>query len=262
MTTMRKIIEDFKESGNQGGHPSLVLDYGLSAFDSESKSAAIKKVIQAAATHRHCLLYKTAYARWFARVERECESRAVKLRDRMHIGMGMPSVLETNVTLHPLYGLPMIPGDTLKGALRAHCKSAAAAVEGNADHADWQRDFDTLFGKLDREGAMGGAIVVHDAWWIPGGADSPLCLEVDTPHQRAYYKSCGNVAASDYDNPNPVSELAVQGSFLIAIEKRWLPDAWASFALDLLHEALEHGIGGRVNAGYGRFNAKARNATS
>ncbi len=44
---------------------------------------------------------------------------------RMVVGLGGESVLETDLTLHHLYGVPMIPGSALKGLTRAY----AAAEE-------------------------------------------------------------------------------------------------------------------------------------
>jgi CRISPR type III-B/RAMP module RAMP protein Cmr6 len=40
---------------------------------------------------------------------------------RMVIGMSSPNPLETSITLHPQYGIPLIPGSSVKGLTRAWC---------------------------------------------------------------------------------------------------------------------------------------------
>jgi len=44
----------------------------------------------------------------------------VSLDWRIVIGLGGESVLETDITLHHLYGIPFIPGSALKGLTRAY----------------------------------------------------------------------------------------------------------------------------------------------
>ncbi|HYT43193.1 MAG TPA: type III-B CRISPR module RAMP protein Cmr6, partial [Methylomirabilota bacterium] len=39
---------------------------------------------------------------------------------RMIVGLGGETVLETDITLHPLYGIPFIPGSALKGLTRSY----------------------------------------------------------------------------------------------------------------------------------------------
>lgn len=58
--------------------------------------------------------------RWEAVVEAQggkCFS--LETQWRMVVGLGGPSVLETAMTLHHLYGFPVIPGSALKGLTRA-----------------------------------------------------------------------------------------------------------------------------------------------
>jgi len=48
---------------------------------------------------------------------------------RFVVGLGAAHVLETGITLHRLFGLPIIPGSALKGAAKAY----AQLVEGRTD---------------------------------------------------------------------------------------------------------------------------------
>ena len=43
----------------------------------------------------------------------------LKLNWRLIVGLGNESVYETGMTFHPIYGIPYIPGSSLKGVLRS-----------------------------------------------------------------------------------------------------------------------------------------------
>ncbi|MGH8549780.1 MAG: type III-B CRISPR module RAMP protein Cmr6 [Methylococcales bacterium] len=255
-TTLDRVLKALQV---QDCHPGILLDYGLESHDpnvAHGHAGLLERVTEAAKAKGSCPVYEDAYTRWKNYASANCATREIGLLNRMHIGLGIPSVLETNVTLHPLFGLPMIPGEALKGALRSF---ALASLEGKqeemteAESLAWQQDFDTLFGRIDQAAVL----VMHDAWWVPKSASLPLHLEVETPHHGDYYKSEGQKPATDYDDPNLVPQLAVQGKFLVALDKASLDGTWAEFALDLLHQTLAtKGIGGRLFAGYGRFVQK------
>ncbi len=186
--------------------------------------------------------YRAAYEDWCALVAVQgWACTKARLATRLLIGLGMDTVLETHVTLHHVYGVPYIPGASLKGLAKACAENLSGEESGmlSPDQIDW------LFGSLESAGNLD----FQDAWWIPEGL--PLCLEVDTPHHVDYYRSRGETPATDFDDPTPLHQLAVQGSFFLSIAGDALP---AQLALALLTRGLQDwGIGGRVNADYGRF---------
>ncbi|RME57088.1 MAG: type III-B CRISPR module RAMP protein Cmr6, partial [Deltaproteobacteria bacterium] len=51
-----------------------------------------------------------------------CRVRSFELRleERLSIGFGTESALETGITLHRLYGMPYLPGSAIKGVTRHH----------------------------------------------------------------------------------------------------------------------------------------------
>lgn len=55
---------------------------------------------------------------------------AAQLEGRMVVGLGSESVLETGITLHPVTGLPFIPGSSLKGITRTYGLLTIAAELG------------------------------------------------------------------------------------------------------------------------------------
>src|SRR5579875_2121812 len=66
-------------------------------------------------------LAHSVYQRWLLMLQSLNATRFdAALEWRMVVGLGGESVLETNITLHHLYGLPIVPGSALKGLTRAY----------------------------------------------------------------------------------------------------------------------------------------------
>ena len=79
------------------------------------------------------------------------------------------------------------------------------------------------------------ALTIHDAWWVPGSAESPLTPEVVTTHHQGYYGNDGNTPATGFNSPILNSQVAVQGSFRFTIED--LP-VWLKLVERMLKTAL------------------------
>lgn len=199
-------------------------------------------------------------------------------RGRLLVGHGNAAPSEVGITLHRTWGVPVIPGSSLAGLL-AHY---VAATLGPTDALDAEREacepfrpsprdedgnatgapgdaYAYLFGvppHRDDQGelrAQRGALIVHDALWVPQGDDTPLARDVLTVHQRSYYDGKG--WPSDHDSPNPVAfvSVPVRARFVFGLT---CPDAgWRQWVFAQLCQALtEWGIGGKTAAGYGRFD--------
>jgi len=232
-------------------------------------------------------LYLAAFDRW-------CEQRPagpdgiLKVDGRLIVGLGGDNVLETGITLHHTYGVPVIPGSALKGVAAHYCDRIWGARDRedsqttdrhkfrrlyrgekpgqNGLAADAGAIHEVLFGTTDDS----GHITFHDAWITPesltGNEASGLVLDVMTPHHGDYYSGRKWKAGpqkdhlmppSDFDDPNPVTFLSVTGSFFISVSCDIPGDEgqqWATLALELLREALrEWGVGGKTSSGYGRL---------
>lgn len=204
-------------------------------------------------------LYRTAFSRWKRWVEGQASTRTVQVAGRLHLALGSPTVHETQVLLHPVHGMPYLPGSTLKGALRALLERRLADVQpGDAAQAKRLRTLvDPLLGTIrDTWGGQGGAAGLLDAWWVPDN-QGPLVREVETPHHSRYHSGRSEVASA-FDNPVPVAQLALRGSFLLAIPYAGLGQAWADLVLgwlvDALSDPLNGGLGGKAfAAGYGQL---------
>ena len=262
MTAMSRLGIEFDEFfSEKQPHAGLVLDRCLDEWpdDTSKKGDAFAKPINFACKLIVPVCYQLAYQRWRGiMIERAKEGNAHlwcgKVDGRLFLGTGGVSPLEAAVTLHQTYGVPSLPGSALKGLTRAY---ASEKTDGTSR---WiaQEQRDVLFGRepieLNGEWDEGdaGYVVFHDAWWLPDtNTPNPLTREIVTVHHRKYYTQKGKTAATDFDSPTPNIQVAIQGSFLFAVEGS---PAWAAFALKLLKAALQDwGAGGKTAAGYGYF---------
>jgi len=176
-------------------------------------------------------------------------------------------VLETGISLHHTYGVPIIPGSALKGLASHYCHQVWGTKDVNFQEGG--KHYCTLFGA--KEDA--GYIVFHDAWIKPDCLHNKhgLVLDVMTPHHTEYYSGVDK-SPTDFDGPIPITFLSVTGYFHLAVSYNARSDVdqeWAKLALELLTRALrDWGIGGKTNVGYGRLskpekatNGSATNAT-
>jgi CRISPR-associated protein Cmr6 len=191
--------------------------------------------------------YTQALDRWKQTMKsRKALIVEAKLGGPLALGLGNESPYEVGLTLHRVYGTPVIPGSAIKGAcLRALATQSKATKElGKA-----------LFGEQDNAGYA----LFHDAWLDASSGEKPLCRDVITVHHPQYYQE-GKVFPTDFDDPNPVAFIAVKPGtkFYFAVELLVAEDVrpgWSDFTEAMLcHTLREIGIGGKTNAGYGWFD--------
>lgn len=185
--------------------------------------------------------YAWAYRRWCEATKAEGFAAIESvLIGRLYIGLTRDNPLETGITVGHAWGMPMIPGSALKGISRAVARMQKLPEDVIV----------YLFGAAtDDDSPEAGAVVFHDAWWVPNG--KPFAAEVVTPHHTAYY-NLGIAHATDFDAPVPTAQIAAQGRFRFVVEG---DAAWHRLALALLKHALaHHGVGGKTTSGYGLFD--------
>jgi CRISPR-associated protein Cmr6 len=188
-------------------------------------------------------IYDQSYQRWRATLEAMgVRPRIAKTTYRLAAGHGRENPTETGIFLHHSYGVPYIPGSSLKGV--------AAAFAASRLESPWQPGgdaFKTLFGTTD----TAGYVTFMDA--LPEPGTWKLRPDVITVHHQGYYQGKDEPQA-DWDSPTPVSFLSVTGDFLIALLPSPGADLWAEAAYEILKMALEEiGVGGKTSSGYGRL---------
>lgn len=264
-------------------HAGLLIQRGLTKWedgDKPTKKSLVQKISHVQADG----LYLLAFKRWLAHSYETSENPhfatiSAKVDGRLMTGLPLGGTLETGVTTHHTYGMPMIAGSSVKGAVRSYAEFLFA--QRNADASidyleeidskgkvtklyqfsdDKQAILDVLFGADDDDNPNAGYLIWHDAWWIPpttsdfklstGEQNKPFVDEVMTVHHQDYYN--GKLTeALDMENPLPNQQVAVQGSFYFVIEGVY---AWVQYAKKLLEATLQQqGLGAKGGAGYGYF---------
>lgn len=218
--------------------------------------------------HIDAVFARHVYNRWHKMIESlGAETFELPLDWRMIIGLGGETVLETDITLHHLYGFPIIPGSALKGLTRAHVSEEYKEYYVPEDKPEQQRKSSQkveddhsivkrIFGRQDEA----GTVCFFDAMPLHGQAE--FALDIMNPHYPNYYNSLSsnNITPPANDQqPNPVFFLTVTNTkFTFALASRNPKDKGdVDLVKKWLQEALQkHGIGGKTSAGYGYFKAE------
>lgn len=202
---------------------------------------------------------KHAYDRWHTMTRvLGAEPFNASLDWRMVVGLGGETVLETDLTLHHLYGIPTIPGSALKGLTRAYAATEKFLVADASsklvpskkiddDHPEIKR----IFGSQEKA----GTVLFFDA--MPKDGKARFAVDIINPHYPKYYGQ-GAAPAND-QNPIPVTFLTVTSTtFMFALALRNPNDTEHTGDIETvkvwLQEALQkYGVGGKTSAGYGYF---------
>jgi len=165
----------------------------------------------------------------------------------MVMGLGGETVLETDLTLHYLYGIPYIPGSALKGLTRAYVTGEVEGYKSDKVEND-NEEIKRIFGSQE----YAGTVIFFDAMPIYGKA--AFALDIMNPHYSEYY--AGNKAPTNDQSPIPIAFLTVADtSFMFALaprDFRYVDDVKA--AQEWLQAAVQkYGVGGKTSAGYGYF---------
>lgn len=191
-------------------------------------------------------LIKDSFSRWDNMLNDlgpgwHTERFSAKTRWRMVVGLGSGGVLETAMTMHPVYGFPYIPGSSLKGLTRAW----AEAQSGNS-----QQLINDIFGPTESQDASQGKVIFFDA--VPEQLPK-LEIDIINPHYKDYYG--GKYPPANWLSPNPVYFLAVApgARFQFALASK--DEGLAGKAMAWLKDGLDkYGIGAKTLVGYGHFD--------
>ncbi len=166
-------------------------------------------------------------------------------------GMGMEHPLENGFAFLNPYGLPYLPGSSIKGVVRAAAQDLSETEEKGWSEAGINL---RLFGSEDSENSRGGALTFWDA--IPEIAGGSLTMDVMTPHYGDYYQ--GKSTPHDAGQPNPIVFMVIppqsEFSFHVTADLRLLAGIgdWKTLLLTAFEYAFEWlGFGAKTAVGYG-----------
>jgi CRISPR-associated protein Cmr6 len=256
MNAIREILQDLERS--EAANAGLLLSRYLESFDDNNKEIKSRTSLMneaVSATVRTKPLYEKGFEKWKNYLGNLPATKTDRMftQGRMVHGLGSQNVLEAGITLHHLYGTPIIPGSSLKGVASHYCNEVwSLSDERFKEKGEYHN---ILFGTQE----SAGHIIFHDGWIIPSslktGVKTGLVMDIMTTHHPHYYS--GDAAPTDYDSPVPISFLSVHGEFLIAVScdvQNEMGEKWSELALNLLKETLiQQGVGGKTSSGYGRF---------
>lgn len=183
-------------------------------------------------------------------------------------GTGMEHPLENGFAFLNPYGLPYLPGSSVKGVLRRAAEEMAG-IDIDVPYpnpAGWTQDaIDVLFGKElppndDTSPRNRGVLCFWDVFPQPPG--DTLTVEIMTPHYANYYQQGGT--PSDDGQPTPIVFLALppnsQFTFHVQCAENRLPVGLSAHWQALVQAAFAHafdwlGFGAKTAVGYGQMAA-------
>lgn len=222
----------------------------LPAQKDRGKGTWLKEIVDG--NHVDANLAGQVYERWRNATEAAGAIHFSGTTDwRMVVGLGGETVLETDLTLHHLYGIPFIPGSALKGLTRAYVTKEVDTYKSDSVEKDYP-DILRIFGAQEHA----GTVIFFDA--MPENGEFKLDLDIMNPHYPNYYSE--KKIPSNDQNPNPITFLTVtRTTFRFALAPRRKDDnADVELVKDWLQKALQdYGVGGKTSAGYGSLTVKA-----
>ncbi len=220
------------------------------------------------------------------------ESFRLKTAYRLVIGAGYPSFIENGFMFHHVYGIPYVPGETLKGLARAvFILSMAEAIKGETKLSKIEEElseevegisyqipkkiniildnytienpvetFRKIFGSKERR----GQVIFFDAYPVEFKPSEHFEADIMNSHYGDYYQS--GKAPADWLNPNPIHFLALKEGIVFEFSLGLAPlepmedneeKLLLATAKKLLEVGLKNfGVGNKKRKGYGWFSDK------
>ena len=251
MQSCRKVLDTLKLEESENA--SLIMARYIKSLDDKNDS---KRKLFSAMSHASVNaleLYEHAFSMRRDTLVMTAIPKTFRTIQPLAVGLGNSNVIETGLALNPLYGMPMLPGSSIKGITAHYCSEIFGAE--NPDYRGPNPDaplepagriYEALFGKVAPEKEQeAGLLRFYDAWIMPESVSECFVMDVMTPHH-----------GSDFADPDPINFPTVKGDFEIFIgcSNFEADKEWIDFAFSLTEEALKnYGIGGKIRAGYGKM---------
>lgn len=216
-------------------------------------------------------LYAQAFDRWKSMGEvAGCKLITLYTDSPLLLGTGFANVIDMGFMLNKPWGLPYIPGSTIKGCVANYLYQRKNLVSKYGDLAA------ELFGAAEltktdgvnqeksSQGKSGGC-VFYDAWIDPESIKQG-CFKQDitTVHYQNYYAEKNgemDVSLLGTENPKPVQFLTLKPGLafhiLVSCENADILEFLEKITVSAL---CINGIGGKKHVGYGRFRLNKNEA--
>lgn len=201
--------------------------------------------------------YKNTIQMYCKNAKLDIISKDFKLKlgknDKLIVGLGHQNIMETSITIHKIYGVPYIPGQTLKGIFRNYIyKLKDKDIE----------DKELLMKVLFRENEERSGIHFFDSY--PEGQYT-IDTDVMNVHHQNYYSGKGKV--NDEEKLIPINFYVIRNTIfpiLFALEEehvnKTIQDSEKVKNVEDIKKAISNlvyeaytflGIGAKTNVGYG-----------
>ena len=181
----------------------------------------------------------------------------IELQDSLLCGSGLSHLTEVGMSFMNPYGIPYIPGSSIKGILRDAAQMLAYDKTDSLTHDDVNDLFGIVGGSKEDENQVSrmGHLQFLDSF--PQEFKNLLDLDILTPHHKSYFQDNGY--PHDEEDPIPIPYLVVKkgAKFKLAILHDHHNSSEQEIACSkkvqrIVEYAIEHmGFGAKTSIGYG-----------
>lgn len=173
----------------------------------------------------------------------------IKTSSRLIIGHGEVSVREVSIKLDYIYGIPMIPASSIKGAFRNYLNEKYSKVNREKNEYEESQIIKEIFGSEDKIGQL----IFFDSY----PENFTVGTDVMTPHYGAYYSN-GSDPTDDL-KPNPIKFPVVEkgAKFNIVVLSKQkiytIDENNINIEEEFKNFLTEKPLGAKTSVGYGYF---------
>ncbi|TIH11694.1 type III-B CRISPR module RAMP protein Cmr6 [Marinifilum sp. JC120] len=195
--------------------------------------------------------YNDFYTQWQNYLKERALVLEAKTGARFISGLSYGAAMHIGFSLHHTYGVPYIPGSTVKGACKAIAKQEALEMEQAEQDAEL-----ALIQRIYGDENTNGKAVFLDVFPQPLSKKISLMLDLDviTPHHtKANADEAGYETAPDIEEPVPVEFAVVPEGMTYCFGFICPNEADREIVTKHWQTACDEGFGAKTSSGYGSF---------
>lgn len=178
---------------------------------------------------------------------------------RLVVGLGGTNVLETSLSLHPLYGFPYIPSSSVKGVARAAALFIDKKFVDEEDKTINNEINDDAKPDMTAQFVFGTKESVGNALFFDALPDKVDIFDIDTMtnHYEDYYNKKEKSPPADWYSPNPIKFVTIKPgtnfNFYVVSKECLLKERHSNASNWLIKGLNDIGVGAKTSSGYGYF---------